>query len=272
LGLLGAKEKVAPLQVFATTHSPVALKELNGGQLFVIRNSADKHEALQVGSQDEIQSTIRLYPEGFLAHAVCVCEGASEVGFIRGLDTVRVGAGKPSFEAQGVALVDANGVEHVHKRANAFRALRYATAILRDDDIKPDAEVEKSCLAGGAKLFSWSDGCALEDELFLSLSEGNVQKLLAKAIDLHGEPLVDDHIKSASSGKLDLAACKAKITDDVRQILGKAARTRKAGWFKSVTWMEQVATEIVAPNLQSAENGFRERVEAIFAWMDDARR
>ncbi|MDH0212825.1 ATP-binding protein [Stutzerimonas stutzeri] len=37
LGSLGAKEAAAPLQVFLTTHSPVALRELSGGQLFVLR-------------------------------------------------------------------------------------------------------------------------------------------------------------------------------------------------------------------------------------------
>ncbi len=43
LGSIGAKETGPPLQAFVTTHSPVALRELSGNQLFVTRPSVDKH-------------------------------------------------------------------------------------------------------------------------------------------------------------------------------------------------------------------------------------
>ena len=42
-----------------------------------------------VGTDDAMQSTIRLYPDAFLAPLVLVCEGASEVGLMRGLDQYR---------------------------------------------------------------------------------------------------------------------------------------------------------------------------------------
>ena len=45
LGSLGAKEKPAPLQVFATTHSPVAVRELAAEQLYVVRSRGDCSEA-----------------------------------------------------------------------------------------------------------------------------------------------------------------------------------------------------------------------------------
>ena len=54
LGSLGAKEAPPPLQVFMTTHSPAALRELWGSQLFVIRGSAEKHEVQFIGTADGI--------------------------------------------------------------------------------------------------------------------------------------------------------------------------------------------------------------------------
>ena len=86
LGSLGAKEKMPPLQIFMTTHSPVALRELSGSQLFVLREAGGQHVVMNVGTDDGIQSTIRVYPDAFLAPSVLVCEGASEVGLMRGLD------------------------------------------------------------------------------------------------------------------------------------------------------------------------------------------
>ena len=80
---------------------------------------------------------------------------------------------------------------------------------------------------------------ALEDELFLSLTEEAVGELIDRAVELHGESLMNDHIKTASKGAKDLAAILADgISDRSRAILGQAARTRKAGWFKSVSWMK----------------------------------
>jgi putative ATP-dependent endonuclease of the OLD family len=136
LDSLGAKE-ASPVQVFATTHSPVAVRELSGDQLYVLRRSGQRHEARVVGIDDAIQSTVRLYPDAFLAPSVLVCEGASEAGLLRGLDQYRVDQGMSSLNALGVALVDSGGAEKIHERASAFDALGYHTAVLRDDDMRP---------------------------------------------------------------------------------------------------------------------------------------
>jgi hypothetical protein len=87
--------------------------------------------------------------------------------------------------------------------------------------------------------------------------------------------LVNDHIRSTSKNSKDLNAIQVEqlvdgITMESRQILGKAARTRKAGWFKSVTWMEEVARDIVGPDLASTEAGFRALLDAIFTWAGNA--
>lgn len=277
LGSLGAKEKTSPLQVFMTTHSPVALRELSGSQLFVARRSTNSHEVLNVGTSDGVQSTIRLYPDAFLALSVIVCEGASEVGLVRGLDQYRTSNGKEVIMALGTALVDCGGgdSDRPFARAEAFHTLGYRVAVVRDDDKKPTAAVEDGFIAKGGKVVAWRDGRALEDELFQSLSNDGVNKLLARAIELHGDDLVNEHIKSATKNVKDLAAIRGEleaghISLENRTALGAAARTKRAGWFKSVTWMEDVAREIVGPDLANADAGFHDLVECIFGWCANA--
>jgi putative ATP-dependent endonuclease of OLD family len=277
LGSLGAKEKQAPLQVFMTTHSPVALRELSGNQLFVVRRTPDGHKVLVLGTSDDIQSTIRLYPDAFLATSVIVCEGACEVGLLRGLDQFRVANEEVSISAHGVALVDCGGGEpdRPFTRASAFRALGYRVAVLRDDDVHPTPAIQASSAAAGGKEFSWGTGRTLEDTLFLSLSEAAVYKLLDKAIDLHGKDLIDDHIKSASKNSKSLGVIQSEqifsqIEDESRSVLGKAARTKKAGWFKSVSWMEEPAREIVGPDLPNADSDFVDRINNVIHWASDA--
>lgn len=277
LGSLGAKEKDPPLQVFMTTHSPVALRELYASQLFVVRPAADRHEVLAVGGGgDDIQSTLRLYPDAFLASSIIVCEGASEVGLVRGLDQYRTANGQNAIAAEGATLVDCGGgdADRPFTRATVFRELGYRAAIIRDDDKRPTEALETAFATGGGKVIAWRNGRSTEDELFMSLTEDAVGKLIDRAVELHGEELINEHIKSVSHNAKDLKAIQTEalidgITADSREVLGKAARTRKAGWFKSVTWMEDVARDIVGPDLANADAGFQEVVRNIFVWVSN---
>jgi len=165
---IGAKESDPPIQAFLTTHSPVALRELNGSQLFVARKLATGHKLTPVGDDGGIQGTIRAHPEAFLALSVLVCEGASEVGFARGLDLYFSSVGAISLNARGVALVDAGGVTKIYGRASAIQNLGFRTATLRDDDVQPDETDELLFDFAGGTIFKWAAGLALEQAVFLA--------------------------------------------------------------------------------------------------------
>jgi hypothetical protein len=176
-----------------------------------------------------------------------------------------------------VRLESVGDADRCFNRAAAFRALGYRTAILRDDDIEPTAGVVDAFTANGGTVFAWREGRTLEDELFLCLTDDAVDQLIDRAVDLHGEDLVNDHIKSVSKGAKDLAAIRKEsergaISRESRAILGEAARTRKAGWVKSVSWMEGVARDIVGPDLADADadREFGALIEEIFEWSSDA--
>lgn len=272
LDSIGAKEKQPPLQAFVTTHSPVALRELSGSQLYVLRSDGATHRAALVGTDDEVQSTIRVHPEAFLAAKVVVCEGASEVGLLRGLDWFTVDAGKRSLTAHGVALVNAGGCKEIYRRAEAFQRLGYRTAVLRDDDVAPDAAAEAKFVAASGKLVHWQAERALEDELFLSLPDAGVLALLERAIELHGEALVEAHLRSASGNAIGIADCRADCSPANRALLGKASRSKNLGWFKTVGWMTDVGHDIVGPHFKGADKAFKEQVNGLFVWMRDAGR
>lgn len=192
---------------------------------------------------------------------------------MRGIDQFRVAGGEASIGSIGIALVDSGGghADRAFLRAAALRRLGYRSAVLRDDDIKPTAAAEQGFEATGGSIFKWRNGRALEDELFLSLTEQAVGKLVDYAIELHGEDRIDAHIKSASEGNNSLQAIRLELCLDAlsarsREILGRASRMGKAGWLKSVTWMEQAAREIVGPGLSEADPEFRAMIERIFKW------
>lgn len=194
---LGAKDNPAPLQVFMTTHSPVAVRELSGNQIFVVRKSTDEATyALQVGVNGDVQSTVRADPEAFLARNVIVCEGASEVGFIRGLDHFWSSINGVSMLAAGTAYVNVGGGEpdRCFVRGLALRHLGYRVLVLVDADKPPTDAVVQAYAAAGGETMTWRVGRALEDELFLSLPDPAIDALLQRAVELVDEDLVAAHI------------------------------------------------------------------------------
>lgn len=274
LGSLGAKDAVPPLQAFLTTHSPVVLQELRGDQLFVVRENAGQHAVRIVGTANEIQGTIRCFPEAFLARSVIACEGASEIGFIRGLDQYRTDSGSPSLTALGVSTFDCGGrtADTPYQRAAVLQGLGYRAMVFRDNDHPPTQEIEESFIRQGGLVLTWPAGRALEDEIFASVPVATCLSLITYAFELHEEK-VEAHVRTVSRNDLNLAAIWAEAETGVlslqtRALLGQAARTRKSGWFKSITWMEHVARHILAPVLLQCAPDFQARVNSVFHWAE----
>lgn len=275
LNSLGAKENPAPLQVFMTTHSPVAVRELTGYQIFVVRKYPNEVTYVQqVGGGDDVQSTVRADPEAFLARRVIVCEGASEVGFIRGLDHYWTPINGKSMLSAGTAYVNVGGGEpdRCFVRGQALLRLGYKVLVLVDADKPPTNAVVQAYSQLGGETITWRPERALEDELFLSLSDTAVDALLERAIALLDEELVAAHIQTQSDGTITLTGIRAMratgapYTLEVRQTLGLASRNRRNSWFKSVTKFEDLSRDIVGPSLKSVEAGFAALINQLYGW------
>jgi len=270
LGSIGAKDMAPSIQSFLTTHSPVALRELSGSQLWMLRKQSAGHTIECLGASDPVQGTIRTSPEAFLARSVLVCEGASEVGLMRGLDLWYTSCGVQSLNALGVVLVDAGGVSKIYGRAQVMLNLGFRVATLRDDDVQPDPGDESIFDFSGGTIFKWLPTQALEHAIFLGVSDNAVHQLLARAVELLGDDTIDQHIKTISSNTCNLALCRGPVTPAIRATLANAAKFKKNAWFKNVTAMEDVARDIIGPDLLAADASFRDKFVSIYQWFKNA--
>lgn len=275
LDSLGAKDVSLPLQVFMTTHSPVALRELSGDQLFIVRCEGDRHVVRPAGVADQVQGILRTDPEAFLARSILVCEGASEIGLARGLDQYGVeDHNQTSFFALGGAYVNAGGStpDLCLEKALAMRRLGYNVTAFIDADKAPTPALLGTLAAEGVGLLTWRAGRALEDELFISMTDAAIDLLLGYAIERIGRDDVAEHIRSKSEGQRNLDAIEAeRVAHGVysvatRELLGRAARVSRNGWFKAVSAYQHVGRKIVGPHLQNAEPGFVEVMNRLRAW------
>lgn len=281
---LGSKDEgTPPLQVFMTTHSPVVVRELSGDQLVIVRRrSKGEHTTKNVGTDDAIQGVARTYPEAFLARTIVVCEGASEVGLLRGIDRYYTLQGKPSAYASATAFVDAGGrsPEHILQKAGVFAKWGYSTLAFLDSDVPIDNFVVKVAESEGVDIHTWDGKLALEEALFNLLPDDAVDALITLAIELNSEDLVGGALEAVSGGNftltdvLSLVGGDAVYSNDERALLGKAAKltTRdtktapgRKGWFKSISKMERVGVDVLGPNLADSDPKLRDVVQALFA-------
>ena len=266
---LGAKDPAPSLQVFATTHSPVVLRELSAQQLAMLREKPSSHELLVPEPGDEAQGTIRTAAEAFLSESVLVCEGASEIGLVRGLNQWYMQSGKRSISALSVSLVDGGGIGEMYKRAITFAGLEYRVATFRDSDRQPKTDEESEFTSLGGSVFQWSDRRSLEDELFASLTPEAIRKLVEDAcVDL-GEESVDGQIrhfsgKLESLGSFRAAVTSGQLNSEFRESLAMAAK--RNSWYKSIHRMETVALGIIGPDLEFADFSLTSIIKSIFDW------
>lgn len=118
-------------------------------------------------------------------------------------------------------------------------------------------------------------GRALEDELFQSLPDDAIERLLTKATENLGRDLVNEHIKSKSGGKVDLNAVELEpilegFSAETKTLLGIASKTKGNGWFKSVTAFQEVAKDVVGPHLAAADPDFQELINKLHSWIHAA--
>lgn len=270
---LGAKEEQPPLQVFMTTHSPVTVRELAADQLTVLRNQGDEHRILVAGNDDETQGTARSTPEAFLAKKVILCEGASEVGLVRGLDMYWSGKSFTSLLSDG-AIAVAWGGSHPEKgfhRGMALMKLGYQVHVLVDSDKPIDPKVVQAYEKAGGQYVQWETGRATEHELFMSLDDEGVGLLIKRAIEINGRESISDQITHHSKNATTLADVEAEeiiegFEDGTRQLLGEAAH--KGGWFKKhgQGCYEDLTRDIVGPHYKKMHQDFTKKIKALFGW------
>lgn len=270
LNTLGSKEDTSPSQVFITTHSPIALQQLRSDHIQVVRRGLEQHRVFSAGTGDDIQGLLRKSPSAFLADKVIICEGASEIGLLRGIDDFFVGKGGQSLLSHGVALCDSTGgsPRSCIEKAILFLNLGYKVSAFIDNDVPIQGDCVQLFKTAGGTLFTWKEGMALEDALFAYISDARVTQLLDMAHDFVGEDSMNsklrEHVDSTGNyvglrqisvelgypailrvklARASRTAKKDKVTGDLSQ---------KKGWFKSIERMELVGFKIVGPEIDES--------------------
>ena len=103
-------------------------------------------------------------------------------------------------------------------------------------------------------MATWPPGLALEDVLFRTFPAQTISEMIDWAVEELGLERVNQTLTKAAGGKpttIDEIREGFRIlgeySPDARALLGAAARTRKQGWFKSISKVEAIARQFLGP-------------------------
>lgn len=232
-------------QVLMTTHSPVVIQEIQASELRIVRQTGGKVEVIVV--PQDLQDVVRREPEAFLGARVLVCEGKTEVGFCRALDTLwcRDG-GRTPLASHGIVPVNGNGSQ-APQTTLAFHRLGYEVVYWGDSDVQvsptPDELVKH-----GVTTVVWADNLATEERIAQDLPWEGVVEMLQLAVGEHGEESILASVKNQLSGtdfsgQISADPNSWEDSPALRATIGKTAKSK--GWFKRIGLGERLGDLIV---------------------------
>lgn len=260
-------------QYFLTTHSPVVLRELTVNDLYIVHSKAGTVQVIPAYCEGlvahEAQGKIRSSAEAFLAKKVVVCEGATEVGFLRGYDDYQVGKGKDPFSYHGLSLLNAGGASKIKALAEAFKLLGYEVCVVADGDAeKQFSPVDEAELEGkGIVAHVWTDKLSLEERAFHDLPWASVIVSVKLAQTVPGLT-VYDNVRSKYQKELDRDVNKWVESAELRLAIGKAAKG--CDWFKDITrgdlWVQAISPAFADPGFSKKD--IPTKLAKLWAWAE----
>lgn len=263
-------------QYFLTTHSPVVLRELTIADIHIVHcqnGHIDIIEANKPAIADSMQGKIRSGAEAFLAPKIIVCEGATEVGFLRGLDDYwSENDGKETFAYRGIALFDANGARNIKEIADGLKALGYDVAVFADSDapnLFSDAHAQELVNAD-IVVAKWANEYSIEERVFADIPWAGVMASFNVARAIAGDDTAKvDQVRVQFGDDFNPNFATWVNTEALRTALGKAAKT--SDWFKRQSWGAEWV-KAICPHLGDdaiSESDLVQKLTSLRNWIDN---
>lgn len=266
-------------QVIVTSHSPTAISELAAENIHIVRRQSDGHVEVR-RFNEELQGLVRSQPEALLGRKIIICEGSTEVGICRSLESQWIstyGEGAP-LSHLGVVVVNGSGT-NAALTAKRLADLKYPALLLADADVDIDPTAEE--LSGiGAEVVQWADGLCTEQRLAADLPIAAIEEMIRYAEETWGRQVVSDAVRYRLKKALvdiddplegDSILDWMGIVDEeaIRQAFGDAAANsgkNRDGWFKRIDHGEHLGQIIKVHWYDLEDTDLNEKLTRVGAW------
>lgn len=259
-------------QIIMTTHSPVVVAECSIDELLVAHSISGETKAVLLKSsdadtKDNIQKQIRSNSEAFLSKRLIVCEGKTEMGFIRAFDEFLNRTQAYRMAYKGIGTADGNGA-NIFNCANILAEAGYEICILMDSDNENEDNNKSLMRSNGISVFDWKKPFAFEEQVFSEISIDTINQALKIAV---GKKSCDSIKRNLSGSSIPFnvsgdSIVIEKITSEQRIQLGTIAKNN--GWFKNIGLGQRLGHLVFSEfDLLDADSGIKSVVNDLAAWV-----
>ncbi len=247
-------------QVFLTTHSRDVIMELGAAPLVIVLQ--DKAKALtrirKPGFNDEeLLKAVRACPDAFFAKKVIVCEGKTEFGICRALETYRRDRSLPNLPFQDCAYLLGSGKSQF-EYALSIVTTNITTLVLVDSDDDTVNPQKPALKAAGIEVIDCEDGLCIEKQVIYDLPwEGVIELLAAAEIS---EQYYDELLGKVTTWGDTTAS---------RKLLADSSVSKSRPWFKRIDLGERLG-DIIFKYLDelSEEKRLKQMFDKLNSWID----
>ena len=238
--LVSMLKKYTNFQIFFTTHSSNVIVELTTHNIFIMK----KDSTALLSVPEELQGCIRKNPDAFFAKKIIVCEGATEVGICRALNTYMQCVGKKSLTYRGIKLADGVGSNMIQYVKN-FKTLRFNVCLFCDSD--ESANNDKKQQLDDVEIIDCQNGYAIEQQLFSDLSWDSVVKMVDYRKNYDGissQSIFESLYLSVAVKPVFVENWYKDELNDLRMLFGSIAK--KDDWYKRIDHGEKIGEIVFA--------------------------
>ncbi len=250
-------------QVFITTHSLNVVLEAEWDNLFIVNKGANT----LYGLDESLNACRRSNPQAFFAKKIVCCEGKTEIGFIRAVDSWIQQKYETSLSAKGVIVVNASGGNNMFTFACKLKELGFDTCVFADDDKPEELKKYKSeAINNGIDLFLCEEGNCLERQIISDLPWEKIQTIVNCQQD--GFPYQNIQLPDGFVDKIDKAS-DDKTQNEIRSEIVALSIKSKKEWFKHIPGGEFLGTVFCEAYENMDDNKEMKRnIDLLLKWCD----
>ena len=164
-------------QTIMTTHSSVTVEECTIEELLIVRSEHGETKAYSLKGDDPetnktIQAEVRKNAKAFLCKRIIICEGKTEIGFIRAFDTYLSESRNIRLAYRGIGTADGGG-STIFRCADVLLKCGYDICLFMDSDLEKEKPGKAALQAKGVSIFDWDEPNAIEEQVFVFLLHRN---------------------------------------------------------------------------------------------------
>ena len=233
-------------QVFLTSHSQNVIEEFEADKIYLVDNESGKISLKKCG--EEVQGVLRACPEAVYAKKVIICEGKTEIGFCRALDSYRIKKGMKNLSRLGVVYSLGEG-NSMQRRANQLVLIGKKVCVLCDSDDEDFNRSKESLKSNDVTVIDWDKGNNFERQILNDLPDTAIKELINSDDDFSKE------IKT--------------IVSDTSEVGGIRSKLSRSKIFKSIKAGEFLGNIVFGSIDNLKGKKVLEQIKNIEKWIDD---